>query len=89
VEELTVNAPNMNVNNNQTCMGSMFMQNKGVKKVILNMPDGCKYMECTFQDALNVEEIVLNFSTNNITSFHSAFSNCRKLKKIVGVTCVL
>lgn len=85
VEELTVNAPNINVSNRQFCMGQMFTFNNGVKKVILNMPDGSQYMEATFSQAKGLEEIVLNFSTKNIISYNQAFGSCTALKKIVGV----
>ncbi|MBO5963949.1 MAG: hypothetical protein J6P97_05655 [Bacteroidales bacterium] len=84
VEELTVNAPNINVSNNQYCMGQMFTYNNGVKKVILNMPDECQYMIATFNQAKKIEEIVLNFSTKNIISWESAFANST-VKRIVGV----
>lgn len=85
VEELTVNAPNINVNNNQACMGQMFVFNNGVKKVILNMPDGSQYMNSTFSGCAILEEVVLNFSTKKISDYVSVFANCRKLKKIDGV----
>ena len=85
VEELTVNAPNITVSNNQACMGQMFIFNNGVKKVILNMPDGCQYMASTFTQAKKLEEIVLNFSTKNIKAYTRAFSGCTALKKINGV----
>lgn len=85
VEELTVSAPNINVGNNQTCMGQMFILNNGVKKVVLNMPDKCRYMTSTFSNCGILEEVVLNFSTKNIVSYENAFPNSRKLKKITGV----
>lgn len=85
VDELTVNAPNINVSNNQQCMGQMFYYNLGVKKVILNMPDGSQYMNNTFSNAGNLEEVVLEFSTKNIKDYASSFANCKKLIKINGV----
>lgn len=85
VEELTVNAPSINVRNNQACMGQMFTNNNGVKKVELNMPDGCQYMASTFVQAKILEEIVLSFSTKNIKDYTQAFSGCTALKKIDGV----
>ena len=85
VEEIIVNVPNILVNNNQTCMGQMFSANKCVKKVVLNMPDGCQYMVNTFNYANNLEEVVLNFSTKNIIEYENAFNECTKLKKIIGV----
>jgi hypothetical protein len=81
VEELTVNAPNINVSNNQACMGQMFVYNNGVKKVILNMPDESQYMQATFNNAGNLEEVVFNFLTKNIKDYSSSFANCKKLKK--------
>lgn len=83
VEELTINAPKINVSNTQTCMGQMFHYNYGVKKVILNMPDGCQHMESTFSRT-QMEEIVLNFSTKNIINYGSAFIGST-VKKIIGV----
>lgn len=85
VEELTVNAPNIKVSNNQACMGQMFTSNNGVKKVELNMPDGCQYMASTFAQAKNLGEIILFFSTKNIKEYTQAFSGCTALKKIDGV----
>lgn len=85
VDELTVNAPNINVSNNQQCMGQTFSYNLGVKKVILNMPDGSQYMNSTFSNAGNLEEVVLEFSTKNIKDYASSFANCKKLIKINGV----
>ena len=85
VDELTVNAPNIDVSSNQQCMGQMFIFNNGVKKVILNMPDGCQYMASTFTRARILEEIVLSFSTKNIKVYTQAFSGCAALKKINGV----
>ncbi len=85
VEELTVNAPNINVSNKQLCMGQLFYVNKGVKKVILNMPDESQYMENSFYYCGILEEVVLNFSTKNIISYSGAFTGSQKLKKIVGV----
>lgn len=85
VEELTVTAPNINVNNNQACMGQMFTYNNGVKKVTLDMPDESQYMNSTFSNCGILEEVVLNFSTKNVLDYASAFANARKLKRIVGV----
>ena len=85
VEELTVNAPNINVSNNQECMGQMFIFNNGVKKVILNVPDESQYMNSTFTQAKNLGEIILFFSTKNIKDYTQAFSGCTALKKIDGV----
>ena len=85
VEEITVNAPNINTGSSQHCMGQMFTFNKGVKKVILNMPDESQYMQSTFSACDSLEEVVLNFSTKNIKEYTSTFSNCLKLKKIIGV----
>ena len=85
VEELTVNAPKINVANSQNCMGQMFTMNYGVKKIILNMPDESQHMVSTFSGCSILEEIVLNFSTKNISSYESAFYNDKKLKKIIGV----
>lgn len=84
VEELTVNAPNITVSNVQACMGQMFIYNHGVKKVVLNMPDECQYMSATFQQTKTLEEIVINFSTENIVNYNNAF-NGSTVKKIVGV----
>ena len=85
VEELTVIAPSITTNDYQRCMGQMFVYNNGVKKVILNMPDESQYMETTFSNTLNLEEVVLNFSTKNIKNYWRIFNGCTKLKKIVGV----
>lgn len=85
VEELTVNAPSTSVSNNQACMGQMFTLNNGVKKVILNMPNESQYMISTFSQCGILEEVVLDFSTKNITNYESTFSNSKKLKKITGV----
>ena len=84
VEELTVNAPNISVGNNQACMGQMFINNNGVKKVILNMPDESQYRVSTFNQAKKIEEIVLNFSTKNIKEFNQTFGGCSALKRIIG-----
>ena len=84
VEELTVNAPKILVENNQACMGQMFIYNNGVKKVILNMPDECKYMEATFSQAKKIEVIVLNFSTKNIINYNNTFHGST-VKRIIGV----
>lgn len=85
VEKLIVNAPSINVSNSQACMGQMFTNNNGVKKVELNMPDGCQYMASTFAQAKNLGEIILFFSTKNIKGYTQAFSGCTALKKIDGV----
>jgi hypothetical protein len=85
VEKLIVNAPSINVRNNQACMGQMFTFNNGVKKVILNMPNESQYMANTFTQAKILEEIVLNFSTKNIKDYTQAFGGCMALKRIVGV----
>ena len=85
VEELTVNAPNINVASNQACMGQMFSSNQGVEKVVLNMPNESQYMNSTFASASNLKEVALEFSTNNIKDYASSFANCKKLKKIIGV----
>jgi hypothetical protein len=85
VEELTVNAPNINVGNMQSCMGQMFSLNHGVKKVILNMPDESQYMNSTFSGCGILEEVALNFSTKKISDYMHAFASCKKLKKIDGV----
>ena len=85
VEELTVNAPNIIVSNNQACMGQMFAYNNGVKKVILSVPDESQYMNSTFSNCGIVEEVVLNFSTKKISDYASTFINCKKLKKIDGI----
>ena len=85
VENLIVNAPSINVSNNQACMGQMFLYNSGVKKVELNMPDGCQYMANTFAQAKNLGEIILFFSTKNIKNYTQAFGGCTALKKIDGV----
>lgn len=84
VEELIVNAPKIDVGNDQTCMGQMFTFNNGVKKVILNMPDECKYMRATFSQAKKIEVIVLNFSTKNIINYNSTFYSST-VKRIIGV----
>lgn len=84
VEELTVSAPSVNVSNNQACMGQMFCQNQGVKKVILNMPNECRYMRTTFKGCSLLEEVVLNFSTKNVVEYKEAFGGDRKLKRIIG-----
>lgn len=84
VEELTVNAPNISVSNQQSCMGQMFAYNNGVKKVVLNMPDESQYMNSTFQGTTLLEELTLNFSTRNIKNYENAFANS-KVKSIIGV----
>lgn len=84
VEELIVNASSISVNSSNNCMGQMFVFNSGVKKVILNMPDESQYMVSTFNSASILEEIVLEFSTKNIKEYNQTFSNCKKLKRILG-----
>jgi hypothetical protein len=84
VEELTVNAPSITTNDSQRCMGQMFHYNSGVKKVILNMPDESQYMDNTFSNTPNLEEVVLNFSTKNIISYSGAFLYSG-VKRIIGV----
>ena len=84
VEEITVNAPNINVSNNQSCMGQMFVFNYCVKKIVLNMPDDCQYMSITFSNAQSLEDVVLNFSTKNITEYISTFNNST-VKRIIGI----
>ena len=83
VEELTVKAPNINVSNNQSCMGQMFLYNNGIKKVILKMPDASKYMISTF-NVTNIEIVDLEFSTKNIIDYGSVFGNSKKLTEING-----
>lgn len=80
VEELTVNAPNLT---NGT-LYAMFKNNYGVKKIILNLPDNCVDMRHAFAYCQNLEEVILNFSTKNVTYFNIACETSRKLKKIVG-----
>lgn len=84
VDELTVNAPNIKVSTT-ACMSRMFVNNHGVKKVILNVPNESQYMQSTFENAISLEEIVLNFSTKNIKSYTKTFKSCKGLKKIIGV----
>lgn len=85
VEEITINAPSLNISHGQPCMGQMFTYNGSVKKVILNTPDESQYMNSTFSAASLLEEIVLDFSTKNIIQYESTFSGCKALKKILGV----
>jgi hypothetical protein len=66
-------------------MGQMFTFNSGIKKIILNMPDESQYMDATFSRAIVLEEIVLGFSTKNITSYSNTFNSCNLLKRITGV----
>ncbi len=77
VEELTVNAPKT------TNAGQMFHSNLGVKKVALKVSDGCN-MEGTFIATDNLDEVVLNFSTKNVSSYSQTFWNS-SVKKIIGV----
>ena len=84
VEELTINAPSIDVSNSQACMGQTFIFNNGVKKVVLNMPNDCQHMNSTFSNAKGLEEVDLNFSTKKITVCANAFNNST-VKKIIGV----
>ena len=84
VEELIVNAPNIDVSNYQACMGQMFLFNYCVKKIVLNMPDDCQHMNSTFSNTKGLEEVDLNFSTKKITVYANAFQNST-VKKIIGV----
>ena len=84
VEELTVNAPNINVGLSGNCMGQMFAFNNGVKKIILNMPDESQYMNSTFTLSKALEEVVLNFSTKNIKEYNTSFGNST-VKRIIGI----
>lgn len=79
VEEITVNAPNI------TEADRTFWQSWGVEKIILNLSDKCQKLTITFTYARDVKEIVLNFPTQNITSYSQTFSLCSALEKIVGV----
>lgn len=83
VEDLTVNAPNIDVSSNN-CLAQMFTNNYGVKKVVLNLPDGCQSMQSTFAGTKNLEDVVLNFSTKTNVVFNTTFQNSG-VKKIIGV----
>lgn len=87
VEELTVNAPNAVESSSAPngVISQMFAFNCGVKKVVLNLSSEIQKMTSVFSQAKAVEEIVLNFSTKNITLYSNAFGGCSALKKIVGV----
>jgi hypothetical protein len=74
VEELTVNAPNIDVSNWQSCMGQMFSFNYGVKKIILKLPDNCSYLNNTFTQTKNLTEVDLQFSTQQIKQYANTFS---------------
>lgn len=84
VDELTVSAPNIDLSNNQACMGQMFTNNYGVRKIILTLPDGCQYMINTFTNTKSLVEIVFNFSTKRITNYSNAFMGST-VEKISGV----
>ena len=77
VEELTITAPLV------TDISRMFLYNAGVKKVVLNLSEKCVNIASSF-NACNIREVVLNFSTKNVTSFERVFSHAGVLKKIVG-----
>ena len=79
VEEITVNAPNL------TNLYQTFWQAWGVKKIISNLSDKCQSLSMTFTYARDVNEIVLNFPTQNITIYNQTFSLCGALERIVGV----
>lgn len=85
VEELIINAPNMVESSSYPngVISQMFAFNNGVKKVVLNMSDGIQKMGSLFSQAKAVEEIVLNFSTKNVTIFSGAFRGST-VKKIIG-----
>lgn len=85
VEELIVNAPLLadSSTNLNGVIGQMFTFNCGVKKVVFNMSDGIQKMGNLFSKAKAVEEIVLNFSTKNVTLFSGAF-NGSTVKQIIG-----
>ncbi len=84
VEEITVNAPNIDVSNNNSCMGQMFLFNYCVKKIILNVPNECRYFNTTLSYTQSLEEAVLNFSTKNIINYNAAF-RASTVKKIIGI----
>lgn len=79
VDEITVNAPNL------TEAYSTFWQSWGVKKIILNLSDKCQKLTMTFTYARDVNEIVLNFPTQNIIGYVQTFYLCGALERIVGV----
>ena len=76
VEELTITAPLV------TDTSRMCLYNLGVKKVVLNLSENCINISGSF-NACNIREVVLNFSTKNVTSFERVFSHAGVLK-IVG-----
>ena len=76
VEELTITAPLV------TDISRMFLYNAGVKKVVLNLSEKCVNIASSF-NACNIREVVLNFSTKNVTNFERVFSHSGILK-IVG-----
>jgi hypothetical protein len=83
VEELTVNAPNIDGSINYA-LSQTFSYNYGVKKIVLNLPDGIQGMQSTFAGTKNLKELVLNFSTKNNKVFNSTFYPSG-VEKIIGV----
>jgi hypothetical protein len=83
VEELILNAPNITTDDKNST-STVFGSNYGVKKVVLNLPEESQFIGAMFSNARNLEELVLNFSTKNITRYINAF-NTTALKRIVGV----
>ncbi|MBQ5678205.1 MAG: BspA family leucine-rich repeat surface protein [Clostridia bacterium] len=78
VEELTLNVPNI------TGMTQMLVFNSGVKKIILNGLDTCNNMSSAFHASSVLEEVVMNFSTKNVTNYASSFQQTYNLKRIIG-----
>ena len=84
VEEITVNAPNLNINSDQS-LYQVFLYNHCVERIILNLSNENLYMNSTFYGSSKLLEVVLGFSTKNITSSKETFSGSTKLIKIDGV----
>lgn len=85
VEELIVNAPSLTeLSTPNGCIAQMFAFNYGVKKVVLNFPNGLQKMNNLFATTKNLEEVTLNFSTKNVTHFNVAFQ-ASTARKIIGI----
>lgn len=77
VEELIITAPLV------TDISMMFYCNEKMNRIVLNLSEQCTNMKSTFH-ACNGVEIVLNFSTKNVTNFNNCFANAGKIKRIEG-----
>jgi hypothetical protein len=78
VNELIINAPKVNNANN------VFYSCCSFKKIVLKLSDNITNLSGAFWLSEGLEEVVLTFSTKNVTNYSSCF-NLRSIKTIIGV----